>query len=228
MSSRAAGAQPHWQPFEEASMSSESVAEYGVLQAIYTRRAVRAYTSEPVSAVAVRELMDAAVHAPTAMHLEPWGFAVIQDKALLKRYSDRAKALLLEPPSKLAVGWGESARLARPQAGSERDLAMLQDPDFNIFYDAGTLIVVCRRTQGPFAYADCWLAAQNLMLEATARGLGTCVIGFAVPVLNTPEVLHELGIPADGAAVAPIIVGHPRGEAPVPRRKPPQVLRWLK
>ena len=51
--------------------------------------------------------------------------------------------------------------------------------------------------------ADCWLAAENLMLAATAKGLGTCCIGFAVGILNTEEVKRELGIPEDGAAVAP-------------------------
>jgi nitroreductase len=104
---------------------------------------------------------------------------------------------------------------------------MLEDPSFNIFYDAGTLIVVCRRFGGPFTDADCWLAAENLMLEAHARGFGTCCIGFAVGVLNQPDVKAELAIPKEGAAVAPIIVGWPRGAAARGQRKPPEILRWL-
>jgi hypothetical protein len=77
--------------------------------------------------------------------------------------------MLLEPS--VAVGWG-SAPAARHDS-----LAMLADPAFNLFYDAGTLIVVCRRMAGAFADADCWLAVENLMLAATARGLGSCCIG---------------------------------------------------
>jgi nitroreductase len=155
------------------------------------------------------------------MHLEPWGFVVIQDKARLKRYSDRAKAMLLEPS--VAVGWGSAAGRTRHE-----HLAMIGDPAFNIFYDAGTLIVVCRRTGGAFADADCWLAAENLMLAATAKGLGTCCIGFAVGVLNAADVKRELGIPEEGAAVAPIIVGAARERAaPVPRQ-PPKILKWAK
>jgi nitroreductase len=30
---------------------------------------------------AVRALIDAAVHAPTAIHAEPWAFAIVQDRA---------------------------------------------------------------------------------------------------------------------------------------------------
>jgi len=61
-----------------------------------------------VEETVLRELLDAAVQAPSAMHLEPWAFAVVQDKAVLKRYSDRAKSILRAPG--LAVGWGSAGR----------------------------------------------------------------------------------------------------------------------
>lgn len=168
----------------------------------------------------LRELLDAAVHAPTAMHLEPWAFAIVQDRAVLKRYSERAKSILRSPGG--VVGWGSTGR-----APSDHP-AMLDDAAFNIFYDAGTLIVICRKQGGMFADADCWLAAENLMLAAAANGLGTCCIGFAVSVLNTAAVKRELGIPAEGAAVAPIVVGYARGANPAVPRKAPEILAWIK
>ena len=115
---------------------------------------------------------------------------------------------------------------AAGDAKAERYRALLSDKGFNIFYDAGTLIVICTRTTGPFVVADCWLAAENLILAACSMGLGTCVIGSAVSGLNDPDVKAELGIPADVTAVAPIIVGVPRGETPASPRKEPQVLIW--
>lgn len=196
-------------------MSTQLEHQSNILDAIRLRRAVRAYTDEELSETSVRELLDAAVQAPTAMHLEPWGFVVIQDKALLKHYSDRAKSMWLEQ----AEG-GTSLRHGYR--------AMLADPAYNIFHDAGTLIVVCRRTSGSFAEADCWLAAENLMLAATAKGLATCCIGFAVPLLNAPDVKRDLGIPDEGAAVAPVIVGFPSGPTAPVSRKPPEILRWVK
>jgi nitroreductase len=190
------------------------------VDAIHERRSVRAYTEEQVGEPVLRELLDAAVHAPTAMHLEPWAFAIVQDKTVLKRYSERAKSILRAPGG--AVGWGSTGR-----APSDHP-AMLDDPAFNIFYDAGTLVAVCRKQGGPFADADCWLAAENLMLAAAAKGLGTCCIGFAVSVLNTAAVKRELGIPAEGAAVAPIVVGYARGANPAVPRKAPEILAWIK
>jgi nitroreductase len=187
----------------------------GTLDAIARRSAVRAYTGRAVEESVIRRLLEAAVRAPTALHEEPWGFAIIQDRARLKHYSDRAKALLLE-----------RSRPSRGAGGSH--LAMLEDPAFNIFYDAGTLVVICRRIASPFAEADCWLAAENLMLAATAQGLGTCCIGFAIEALNAEEARRELRIPAEGAAVAPIIVGHPRAASVPTPREAPAILAWLR
>jgi nitroreductase len=192
-----------------------------IMDVIHQRRSVRAYGEAQPSASQIRDLLEAAVHAPTAMHREPWGFAIVQDKGLLKRLSDRAKSIARRSPAE-AVGWGASGRLHVEHP------SMLDDPSFNIFYDAGTLIVICRTQEGPFAEADCWLAAENLMLAAVARGLGSCCIGLAVPVLNLPEVRSQLGIPERGAAVAPIVVGHARGSHPQVPRKAPEVLAWLK
>ena len=193
-------------------------AKLDAITAIYQRRAVRSYTAENIEKSAIDELIDAAVHAPTAVHREPWAFAVIQNKERLRQYSDGAKSLLLAQQEAKSF-----FQAAEPQA-----LAVLHDPSFNIFYDAGTLIVICARPLGNFVTADCWLAAENLMLAAAALGLGTCCIGFAVPVMNTAEVKRELGIGADVTAVAPIIVGVPATAPVPPPRKTPEVLSWIR
>jgi nitroreductase len=102
----------------------------------------------------------------------------------------------------------------------------LDDPNFHIFYDAGTLVVIWGKPMGPFVTADCWLAAENLMLAACAKGLGTCVIGFAVGALNLPEWKARLGVPANWSAIAPIIVGVPAGPTPPVPRKEPEIASW--
>src|SRR5690349_11185047 len=67
-----------------------------VLDAIFTRRSVRGYSPQPVEPSVVTALLDAAVQAPTAMHAEPWAFVIVQDRAALRRISDRAKGLWAE------------------------------------------------------------------------------------------------------------------------------------
>lgn len=103
---------------------------------IYARRAVRSYQADVVDEVRIRALLDAAVHAPTAMHQEPWRFIVVQNRELLKRISDRAKGMVLSE----AAHHGNL--LKSPGAAGDGIASVLADPAFNIFYDAGTLIII--------------------------------------------------------------------------------------
>ena len=182
--------------------------------AIAGRRSVRDYTSKKLENASVRQLLEAAVHAPTAIHEEPWAFVIVQDKNLLNRLSEYAKELL-----------NRGADPIHP-SGISHASDHLVTRDFNAFYNATTLIVICGKPTGAFVAADCWLAAENLMLAAYAQGLGTCVIGLAVTAINTPEWKKELGIPVDMTAFVPIIVGVPASETPSVSRKPPEILVW--
>lgn len=185
-----------------------------VMDAIYNRHAVRDYLLQKIDQDVIRTLLDAAVHAPTAMHEEPWSFVIIQDQNILNRLSDSAKALV------------RSEAQGSDSLQAKHMLDFVNKPDFNVFYNAGTLIVICSKFQGTFVVADCWLAAENLMLCAYAKKLGTCVIGFAISALNTPQWKAELEIPAEMTAIAPIIVGIPTGPTGPVSRKQPEILAW--
>lgn len=186
--------------------------EMTIFETILARRSVRSYTAQQVDSVTVRTLLQAAVRAPTAIHQEPWAFVIIQDRKLLQNLSDQAKPLFL----------AQVGQHARERSGHILDV--FEKPDFNIFYDAGTLILICGRTTATFYEADCWLAAENLMLAACAMGLGTCIIGSALPALNISEVKTRLGIPKDFSVVVPVILGYPMDETAPVSRKPPVVL----
>ena len=193
---------------------TKPVVAISTMDAIHGRRSVRAYAPQKLDQATVRTLLAAAVRAPTAIHEEPWAFVILQDADALKRLSDHAKRFFIE----------EMQRAHLDRGG--HTLAKFEQPDFNIFYNASTLIVICGRLIGPFVVADCWLAAENLMLAAFSMGLGTCVIGSAVSGLNTPEIKDELGIPVEVSAIAPIIVGVPSSVPAVTSRKEPQILSW--
>jgi len=193
---------------------SQSESQIEIMDAIYKRRSVRSYSPQRLDAQTIRTLLEAAVWAPTAVHEEPWAFVIVQELAVLKRLSDRAKKI-----------FAADAQNTHPEQARHL-LDILAQPEFNIFYNASTLIVICGRPKGPFVVADCWLAAENLILAAFSMGLGSCVIGFAVPALNTPEIKSELAIPADCTAIAPIIVGVPSGESPESTRKKPEIIYW--
>ena len=181
-------------------------------EAIYARRAVRDFNDTPVAEGTLREIIDAAIQAPSAVNAQPWSFCVVRDKALLDRISRDAKAHML--------------RTSQVGLLSHHLNELLSDASFRIFYNAPALVVISATAESPWAVEDCALAAQNLMLAARAAGLGTCWIGFAQTWLGTPDGKTALGLPAAYVPVAPIIVGYPKAwPAPVPRKE--AQIRWI-
>ena len=53
------------------------------MEAILTRRSIRKYTTQPVSDEVVKELLEAAMYAPSASNQQPWFFIVINDRKVL-------------------------------------------------------------------------------------------------------------------------------------------------
>ncbi len=53
------------------------------MKAILTRRSIRKYTAQPVSEETIRELLEAAMSAPSAGNQQPWEFVVINDRKIL-------------------------------------------------------------------------------------------------------------------------------------------------
>ncbi|HXQ12290.1 MAG TPA: nitroreductase family protein [Caulobacteraceae bacterium] len=182
------------------------------VDAIYGRRAIRNFTGQTPPREEIEALIEAAVQAPNGMNRQPWAFVVVEDKAALARFSTAAKAYLMRTMP------------ASSPLHSHRE--HLVSSDFNIFYNAPVLVVICATDPDPMSAKDCCLAAENMMLAAHDRRIGTCWIGFAEAWLNSAEGKQALGIPESHTVVAPIIVGHAAETPARPHRNTPAV-RWV-
>jgi nitroreductase len=100
------------------------------------------------------------------------------------------------------------------------------DDYVSVFHNAGTLIILCSPAN-VISAPEVWLAAQNIMLAATAMGFGTCLAGKSIPVMDTPPARALLAMEADVKPVAAIVIGKPATEGRAPLRDPPNILNWL-
>ena len=170
-----------------------------VIEAIHTRRSVRAYTDQPLDRDLIGALIwDAAQAPPPFAGQIPWTFNVVQGAERIARYGERAKLYAAENRPAVA-GW----------AWTERD-------DFRVFWNAPAVVII----SGPVE--DCCRAGLLLVLSAHARGLGACWVGAPMLWLNTAEAKAEIGIPVDTTPVAAICLGYAAsvpdgGERPSPR-----------
>ncbi|MDA8226188.1 MAG: nitroreductase [Desulfitobacterium hafniense] len=184
-----------------------------LLEAIKGRRSTRRFKDIEVEPEVIRELLDISIWAPTASNVQPWGFVVIQDKNYLQELSTQAKADNLERMKGIP-------RL-------EQYKASMENPNFNIFYNASTLILIYGKKEHLYTIHDCSMAAQNLMLAAWDKGLGTCWIGFSHGVCDSDSFKEQHNVPQDYKLVAPVIVGYREDIPlrPVSRREYP-VFQW--
>jgi len=153
-----------------------------ITKAIASRRSIRKYTTEPVSDEDIGALLNAAMHAPSAVNEQPWHFVVVKDQETLA---------------------------AIPQIS----------PTAPMVKDAPVAIAVCadkdlEKFPGLWVQ-DCSAATENLLLAATARGLGatwTAVYPFEDRVEGIKNLLN---LPVNVIPLCIVPVGHP-AETPVP------------
>ena len=72
---------------------------------------------------------------------------------------------------------------------------------------------------------DCCRAAQNLLLAAHARALGSCWVGAPLPWLASPGVAAELDLPAGFDPVVAVVLGVPAEQLVGSPRAVPEI-RW--
>jgi len=70
------------------------------LECIHTRRSIRKYLDKPVPDSLVRELLEAAMTAPSARNEQPWHFLVVKDREKLKAVHEAGS----QPAAAAALG----------------------------------------------------------------------------------------------------------------------------
>lgn len=174
------------------------------------RRSIRKFKTEiAVKDDAIKRLVEVACLAPSAGNSQPWHFIIVKDsekKRHLAEICTRFSRLAWKAFSK------ENAKLVAKRGGTWDKSYMATLP---------VLIVVCYETSGKTvqdsnAHASAWCATQNLLLAATAEGLGACVYNlWKREIIPTRRLLK---IPRNYKIAAIIQVGHP-AEIPEPPPK---------
>jgi nitroreductase len=168
-------------------MTTEKPAMNPRLKDLFSRRSIRVYRQQDVSDDLVRDLLEAAMAAPSAVAKDPWSFVVVRNRDML---------------SKIAEGL----------------------PNGKMLRDAALGIVVCGDLQRAhdrqlsYLLQDCSAAIENLLLAASALGLGACWLGVHPREERVKHIRALLSIPDPVIPIATIAIGWP-AESPSPRTR---------
>jgi len=188
-------------------------------ETVTTLRAIRRLKPDPIPESALRQIMDAAICAPSGGNRQGWSFLVVRDAAKRKRLG----ALYHE-------AWGELTKLPYyagaakepPESPAGKMLASARHLGEHIG-EAPVLILACIAldpgaratvTTGASVYP----AVQNILLAARALGIGSCIT--TIHKYRDEQVKELLGIPADIETAALIPLGYPLGKFGRPPRRP--------
>lgn len=213
------------------------MSEIGLFEAMYTARALRRFTADPVSDAVVERLLEAGTRAGSAGNAQPWAFVVVRDAEQRSRLGDVYRRGS-EVSRVLYAARGRPAHLSDEQY---RRLMSAGEYLWEHMADAPVLLMPCVRANTVPAretlpadlrarYADLlayqqlirgasiYPAVQNIILAA--RGLGLATLITTNYLYYEGEVKALLGIPEEFATCAMMPIGWPTGQFGPVTRKP--------
>lgn len=198
-----------------------------VSQAVAQRISVRAFRPDPVPGGLVREILEAAVRAPSGGNLQPWRVHALTGaplEALKARVRDNPfgetpeydvyPANLWEPLRTRRFQCGEDlyATIGIPREDKAARLAQLAK-NGELFGAPVGLFFSLDRKVGPPQWSDVGMLMQTIMLLAVERGLATCAQEYWA---RYPQTLAEiLNLPADHMIFSGMALGYADEAAPI-------------
>jgi nitroreductase len=186
---------------------------------VTTQRAMRRLKPDPIPDAVLRQIIDAAICAPSGGNRQGWSFVVVRDAAKRARLGElyrQAWGELMKAP------YYAGAAKEPPDSPAGKMLASARHLSEHLG-EAPVLVIACialdpgvnpTLTTGASIYP----AVQNIMLAARALGIGSCLT--TIHRFRDAPVKELLGIPADVETAALIPLGYPLGKFGRPPRRP--------
>ena len=164
-----------------------------ISEAIAKRKSVRAYLDKPVLADDLEKIVEAGRWAPNS---GPFQISVIRNAGLRQKINDRTLDAMVRSDNEFLQ---QRASL----------------PGYQAIYGAPVLILLSGPADAPHSLRNTALAVENMLLEATGLGLGSCYLFTPTLALNgesNRDLAQEAGIPDGYALQCAVIVGYAAAE----------------
>jgi nitroreductase len=209
-----------------------------IIEAIQKRKSIRDFKDDPVPHALIREILETACRAPSAMNSQPWEFTVIAGEVLdaVKNSIVQKFRAGVKPHSEHEVtGWPLDSVYRRRQIDLAKQLFQLLDIQRGDtekrkqwmerglrFFDAPVAIIICadRMLAEGTPVFDVGAVTQTICLTALQYGLGTCIQDQGVMY---PEVLRTYcQIPDTKQIIIAVAMGYPDWDDPANQLETPR------
>lgn len=174
------------------------------------RRSIREFKPDRIDEKCVKQVLEAAMWAPSAGNLQPWRFVVVQKREL----KEKLARIHTEYSHKT---WStfkpEIAKDLASRGGTWNKEYLVNVPVWIIVCYELTL----QKGFDETAFASTWCAIENILLAATAEGLGCCPYTLAGGEENA--IREVLPIPRNCRIAAIIHIGYTDANLNSPKRR---------
>lgn len=158
-----------------------------IMDIVKKRRSIRNYNKEKVSTEVIMELLEGAVYAPTGSNIQPWYFVVVNDERINKQIKAFSPGLFGNPPNLIIVCRDKKKACEKGGVFRSDELSII----------------------------DISMAAQNILLLATEKGISTCT----VKSYNKQAIEKILKLPDEISAELIISIGYSDNYPTAPPKK---------
>ena len=182
-----------------------------LLELMKHRRSIRKYQQRQVELADLQKVMEAGAYAPNAGGGQRSILLAIRNPALV------------ELVGRLNLRRFDRTRLAGSYVSREQP-SNIDDPSIKSgFYGAPTVVAVFSQKNFLYGVPDAFCCAENMVLEATALGLASCIVARGEETFDNDEgraLLQAWGIPENYIARCFVLLGYCDGKYPQgkPRR----------
>lgn len=170
-----------------------------ILNVMKERRSIRKFNTLPVEREEIEKIVEAGRWAPSGGNSQSVHFTVLLNPDFRSRLREKVKEAF--SAMELTEGMYKSI---------QNSIRASKTGNYNFDYEAPVLIVVSNRKNYPNAMADSACALENMMLEASVLGIGSCWIN-QLHWLDENEALREMlrdcGIGEDETICGALAVG---------------------
>ncbi len=203
-----------------------------VIEAIKSRKSVRAFRSDPLPKSLIEELLAISSRSPSWANTQPWEVAVLGGEVLSRVKDALAEKFKSEEPPNPDIPMPEfpdpyNARIMQTVASLYGMLGVTRDDKesrhkFSVrasrFFEApNALIFFIDGRLGTWSILDMGIFMQTVMISAVGLGLGTCPEAM---VVFYPDVLRKiLNIPDTKKMICGMALGYPDTSSPLATHK---------
>lgn len=202
-----------------------------LIEAITSRKSIRAYTNEPVKKEIISKILDIARWAPSAVNAQPWHVAVVTGEIKKNISNEIILAKKNKVPSNTDYNfypiknWPEPYKTRRKECGLGLLSALKIDPNNKEkrrieweknyrFFDAPVgIFFFVEKELDKGVWTDIGMFMQNIMLAAKEYNLDSCI---QAATAEYPDIVRKnLNIPNSQILLSGMALGYPDKEHPV-------------